>query len=176
VSARFWSQHSSGASPALVSAHFWCQPISGARVFGQSYVANCSSVDGQAAFRDEESDHRHIEYFQRLEKFHEEGFKRDPQFCELQNQVQTAGDNTASKKAKSCLTSYYKKLWRNTLRQFLDNWVRERRDCKILTRGKEAAKNICKTDFVHSICLLILEPVLLRLGLAWANAIGLPNP
>jgi hypothetical protein len=40
-------------------------------VFGQSYVANFSSVDGQAAFRDEDSDHRHIEYFQGLEKFRE---------------------------------------------------------------------------------------------------------
>jgi hypothetical protein len=38
------------------------------RVFSQSYGANCSSVDGQAAFRDEESDHRHIDYFQSLEK------------------------------------------------------------------------------------------------------------
>jgi len=43
------------------------------RVFGQSYVANCSSVDGQAAFREGESDHRHIDYFQSLEKFHEDG-------------------------------------------------------------------------------------------------------
>lgn len=43
------------------------------RVFGQSYVANCSSVDGQAASRDEESDERHIEYFQGLEQFHEDG-------------------------------------------------------------------------------------------------------
>ncbi|KAK5312036.1 hypothetical protein LTR34_010907 [Exophiala xenobiotica] len=47
--------------------------IADQRVFGQSYVANRSSVDGQAAFRDEDSDHRHIEYFQSAEKFHEAG-------------------------------------------------------------------------------------------------------
>lgn len=39
------------------------------RVFGQSYVANCSSIDGQGAFLDESADHRHVEYFQSLEKF-----------------------------------------------------------------------------------------------------------
>ena len=33
------------------------------RVFGQSYVANCSSVDGQAAFLREAPDHRHVDYF-----------------------------------------------------------------------------------------------------------------
>jgi hypothetical protein len=36
------------------------------RVFGQSYVANCSSVDGQAAFLREALDHRHVDYFQSL--------------------------------------------------------------------------------------------------------------
>jgi hypothetical protein len=71
------------------------------RVFGQSYVANYSSVDGQAAFRGEESDHRHIEYFQSMEKFHEEGLPdklpahleedihHDPQLCELKKEVHT---------------------------------------------------------------------------------------
>ncbi|KAL8934961.1 MAG: hypothetical protein Q9211_004956 [Gyalolechia sp. 1 TL-2023] len=43
------------------------------RVFGQSYVANTSSVDGQAAFLGERSDHTHIDYFQGLEKFRERG-------------------------------------------------------------------------------------------------------
>lgn len=38
------------------------------RVFGSSYVANCSSVEGLAAFLGEETEHRHIEYFQGLER------------------------------------------------------------------------------------------------------------
>lgn len=33
------------------------------RIFGQSYVANTSSVHGQAAFLGEATDHSHIEYF-----------------------------------------------------------------------------------------------------------------
>jgi hypothetical protein len=47
------------------------------RVFGQSYLANCSSVDGQAAFLGELSDHRHIEYFQSIERFWEPGLPHE---------------------------------------------------------------------------------------------------
>ena len=39
------------------------------QVFGQSYVANTSSVDGQAAFLGERANHDHIDYFQGLESF-----------------------------------------------------------------------------------------------------------
>ena len=43
------------------------------RIFGQSYVANTSSADDQAAFFYERADHCHIDYFQGLEKFREPG-------------------------------------------------------------------------------------------------------
>ena len=141
------------------------------RVFGQSYVANCSSVDGQAAFRDEECDHRHIDYFQSLEKFHEEGLPdripshleqkilRDPQLVELdreaQNAVRTQGQPRALNRAKQRYTNLLKKLKLEALRQYQQHWVRERRDWKILTRGEEAAQYKSKTDFVQNICLLI---------------------
>ena len=48
------------------------------RIFGQSYVANTSSVDGQAVFLGEQVNHSHIDYFQSLEKFREPGLP-----CEL---------------------------------------------------------------------------------------------
>ena len=143
------------------------------RVFGQSYVANCSSVDGQAAFRDEESDNRHIEYFQSLEKFHEDGLpdrlpthleealQRDLQLCELREAVQsltqTAGGHNALSKAKRQYTNHLKKLKSNAIRQYQEHWVRERRDWKILTRGREAAQDRSKTEFVESICALVPE-------------------
>lgn len=68
-------------------------------------MANCSSVDGQGAFRGEESDRRHIEYFQSMEKFHEEGLPdklpahlednvhRDLQLSELEKEVHTLALN-----------------------------------------------------------------------------------
>lgn len=63
-------------------------------------MTNCSSVDGQAAFLDETTDHRHIDYFQGLEKFREQGLpcelpvdhieplKRDPHMRELEQEIQ----------------------------------------------------------------------------------------
>jgi hypothetical protein len=95
-------------------------------------VANCSSVDGQAAFRDEESDHRHIEYFQSLEKFYEEGLpgklpthleealNRDPLLCELEKEVRTltAGADNALNKAKQRYANHLKKTKSKALRQY----------------------------------------------------------
>ncbi|KAK5332098.1 hypothetical protein LTR93_001103 [Exophiala xenobiotica] len=69
------------------------------RVFGQSYPANCSSVDGQAAFLGEASDHSQIEYFQSADKYMEPGLPHelparveeelihDPGLCGLQERV-----------------------------------------------------------------------------------------
>ena len=143
------------------------------RVFGQSYVANCSSVDGQAAFRNEESDHRHIDYFQSLEKFYEEGLpdklpthleealQRDSKLCELKEEVQTLTRATSSdnalKKAKHCCINHLKKLKSRALRQYQEHWIRERRDRNILTRGREVVQDRCKTEFVENICVLIPE-------------------
>jgi hypothetical protein len=103
-------------------------------VFGQSYVASCSSVDGQAAFRDEESDQRHIEYFQSIEKFHEDGLpgdlpahleeelRQDPHLCELEVKVQRLrgvdGDNRTFSSAQRELTTYSRKLKREALRLY----------------------------------------------------------
>lgn len=136
-------------------------------------MANCSSVDGQAAFRDEESDQRHIEYFQSLEKFHEDGLpdelpahleeelKQDPHLCELEAEVQTLrgaeGDNQAFSTAQRRLTTFSKKLKRDALRLYQETWVQERRDWKILTRGKEVAEDNSKTELAQSIHKLFPE-------------------
>ena len=136
-------------------------------------MANCSSVDGQAAFRNEKSDHRHIEYFQSIEKFHEEGLPdklpshledgiyRDPELRELEKEMQTLAQPGGGSKARSRPKQQYanrlKKLKKQALRQYQETWIRERRDWKILTRGKAAAQDKSKTDFVQSLCLLIPE-------------------
>ncbi|KAI9767322.1 MAG: hypothetical protein M1840_005731 [Geoglossum simile] len=69
-------------------------------IFGQSYVANCSSVDGQAAFLGEAAQHNHINYFQGLRKFREKGLLnrllakietflgQDSNLLELKNKIQ----------------------------------------------------------------------------------------
>ncbi|KIW11740.1 hypothetical protein PV08_09012 [Exophiala spinifera] len=143
------------------------------RVFGQSYLANCSSVDGQAAFRNEESDERHIEYFQSIEKFHEDGLptelpahleeelKHDGHLCSLEAEVQrlrgSDGDNQAFSTAQRQLTAYSRKLKRDALRLYQETWVQQRRDWKILTRGKETAQDNSKTELAQSIYKLFPE-------------------
>lgn len=117
------------------------------RVFGQSYVANCSSVDGQAAFLNEEADHTVIDYFQGLRRFRERGLpnalpaameddlEKHPEVVKLREKETTAGDGGGrndAKKAQGLLAS----LKRKALVSYREAWIRQRRDWKILTRGK----------------------------------------
>ncbi len=84
---------------------------------------------------------------------------RDPRLLELERKVQehSPADPEAAKEAKRSLaTSCRKTLTRLALRQHQEEWVRERRDWKILTRGKEQPHDLCKTDLVHSLCLLMM--------------------
>lgn len=132
-------------------------------------MANCSSVDGQAAFRDEVSDHRHIEYFQSLEKFHEEGLPdrlpahleqeilRDSELCALDREARGRQQGIGRPQTRQGYANRLRTLKRAALRQYQQNWVRERRDWKILTRGKELPPCTSKTDFVQSVSLLIPE-------------------
>lgn len=135
------------------------------RVFNQSYVANTSSVDGQAAFLGETSDHTHIDYFQGLEKFREPGLpcelpahveqrlNDNPQLRGLETEVQALlhRDAAASKEARRRLRNYRRALKQSTLRQYQEAWVQERRDWKILTRGKEQPGDIYKSDVVQNL-------------------------
>ena len=150
------------------------------RIFGQSYVANTSSVDGQAAFLGEQVNHSHIDYFQSLEKFREPGLpcelpahmmedlKHDCRRRELESEVQELSnkDPLRSREAKKNLTSYVKTLSRNTLRQYQEDWTQHRRDWKIITRGKEQASDLDRTDLVQSLCLLFPERARLAQRLA----------
>src|SRR5690349_17355209 len=43
------------------------------RIFSQAYTANTTSVDGQGAFLDKAVDHTHIDFFQGLGPFQEQG-------------------------------------------------------------------------------------------------------
>ncbi|EXJ72789.1 uncharacterized protein A1O5_03936 [Cladophialophora psammophila CBS 110553] len=143
-------------------------------VFGAYYMANCSSVDGQGAFLRQPKDHRHIDYFQSLEKFHEPGLpcslpsreeknlEDDARLLELKGTVdrlerEEGKKALAVKKAKKDLELYRKKQRRIALRRYQKQWVRDRRRWQILSRGKERPSDVPKTDLVESLCLLIPE-------------------
>ncbi|KAL8653930.1 MAG: hypothetical protein Q9210_001802 [Variospora velana] len=107
------------------------------RIFSQSYVANTSSVDGQGAFLGEQVDHRHIDYFQSLERFQEQGLpcelpahveeslKGDLRLQELQSEVHKFSykDPSSLKESKKRLASYLKSLKANALRQYQETWI-----------------------------------------------------
>ena len=98
------------------------------RIFGAAYVAQCSSVDGQAAFLGEDSDDHHVEYFQGLERFHEQGLpnklpmarreslRQDPHVLELAQNVQSLkaqqAEQAAVEKAQNILSNYRRFCWR----------------------------------------------------------------
>ncbi|KAK5214675.1 hypothetical protein LTR47_012112, partial [Exophiala xenobiotica] len=100
-----------------------------------------------------------------MEKFHEEGLPdklpshiaddiyRDPELRDLEKEMQTLAQTGGGSKARSQHKQRYanrlKKLKNKALRQYQEQWTRERRDWKILTRGKEAAPDKSKTDFVQ---------------------------
>jgi hypothetical protein len=91
----------------------------------------------------------------------EEDISREAQLCELEAKVQkltlTRGNDQALRKAKQHYVNHLKKLRLDALRQYQQHWIRERRDWKILTRGKEVASDKGRTEFVQSVCLLIPE-------------------
>src|SRR5271170_4850138 len=92
------------------------------KIFGQKYVANCSSVDGPGAFLQIPADHCGIDYFQSLEPFHEDGLptelpaalkdalKGDPELMELQNKVSSLQNQQVARpelvEAKNRLAHY----------------------------------------------------------------------
>ena len=119
-------------------------------IFGQSYVTNTSSVDGRGAFLGEDVDQGHIDYFQSLEKFREPGppcelpthieenLKGDPKLRELEVEVRVCSYMCPSvlKESKQRLASYLKLLKCTALLEYQDKWIQDRRDWKIITRGK----------------------------------------
>jgi hypothetical protein len=94
--------------------------------------------------------------------FHlEQKVLRDPELVGLSRVARTLvrpKDQTRTlSQAKQRYANLLKKLMFAALRQYQQHWVRERRDWKILTRGKQAAQVKSKTDFIQNICALIPE-------------------
>jgi len=61
------------------------------------------------------------------------------------------------KDAKQRLASHLKSLKRSTLHQYQEQWVQERRDWKITTRGKQQNKDQRRTKLVCYLSLLFPE-------------------
>jgi hypothetical protein len=121
------------------------------------------------AFLGEKADHREVEYFQGLEQFREQGLpyqlpaaerdklQDDSVLGDLQHNLRALrlqGAPSAVNEAKKHLSRYRETLERETLRQYQKQWIQERRVWKILSRGKERAKDVCRNDLFQHLCLL----------------------
>ncbi|KAI3557141.1 hypothetical protein CABS02_02692 [Colletotrichum abscissum] len=118
------------------------------RIFGASYVADCSSVDGLSAFLGEKADHTANDYFQGLEKFHEAGapttlparvekdLRKREDVMILEQRISTTDDAAVKTNLTKSLRRLQRRLKTEALAEYRQLWVRERRDWKTLTRGK----------------------------------------
>ena len=132
------------------------------RVWGRSYVANTSSVCGRSAALDEPAQHDHVDYFQSFAKFHKTGLptklpageaaaiSRHPQFLALESEMSRLKSEHGSpsqiqaavRQTRACRL----RLTRKRLQQYKLEWVRERRDWKVATRGQGRSEEPAPTD------------------------------
>ena len=143
------------------------------RVYGQSYVANTSSVCGKSAFLDEVAQHDHVDYFQSFAKFREKGLptklpaekedaiRRDSQFLKLESEVQRLKKRRSLacdvRAAESKARTYKARLYKQNLQQHKLEWIRERRDWKVKTRGKESPNDEKRTDLLDILSRVMPE-------------------
>ena len=137
-------------------------------------MANCSSVDGQAAFLGEAAEHDHIDYFQGLQKFRERGLPcilpaniqasltQDPKILTLKRKVEQLelGETTDPcevSRAEKEIQSYQNRLKKEALKQYKQDWVRQQRDQKIFTKGEELSEHDIKTYVFRSLRLIMPE-------------------
>ncbi len=127
-------------------------------------MANTSSVCGKSAFLGETAQHDHVDYFQSFAKFREKGLpsklpakeedaiRRDPQLLTFESEVlrlkRERGSAFEIKAAESKSRAYRARLSKKRLQQYKFEWVRERRDWKVKTRGKERPNDETKTDLL----------------------------
>lgn len=142
-------------------------------MYGQSYVANLSSVDGKSAFLREKPQHDHIQHFQSFARFREPGLitelpaeekaavDQDPRLLALKNQIAQLRGEKANhddiRAAKAALRNLHRKISRKRLEQYQLDWVKRRRDWKVLTRGKERADDDVKRDLSEILAVIMPE-------------------
>ena len=143
------------------------------RVYGASYIANCSSVDAVAAFLDEPEETYHIEHLQGVSRFQETGLPcqlpaereaaiaEDPHWLDLEREVQdmilSRADAVAISSAKRRIRLLRSQRQREALQKYQHEWVRARRDRKILSRGKDTTDVCAKTDVVRILSSIVPE-------------------
>ena len=131
-------------------------------------MANTSSANGKSAFLREPASYEAIDYFQGLEQFREEGLpqhlptKLEAELCQnseiirLKLEISNANlDPDQVAQLGRDLRNLMKRLRNKALEQYKKEWVKDRRDWKILTRGKSTGH--CNLDRTHILIILFPE-------------------
>ncbi|KAL9118138.1 MAG: hypothetical protein Q9187_005320, partial [Circinaria calcarea] len=142
-------------------------------VYGQSYVANTSSVSGRDAFLGEPAMHDHDDFFQSFAKFREKGLpsclpaeqadaiEQDSYLMELMDQIRLLKSNQALpsdiQAGRRKASSYRRSITAKRLQKHKLEWVQKRRDWKITTRGKERPDDNIKTDLLEVLSRIMPE-------------------
>jgi hypothetical protein len=88
-----------------------------------------------------------------------ESLKRDPRVLELEQEVQrleeVQADRATLAKAKRKVAQYRGSQRQKALVAYQEEWVRRRRELKILSRGKLPVTDMSGSDQRQSLCLLV---------------------
>lgn len=114
---------------------------------------HCSSIDTVSAILEEDDQTDHIEYFQGFDRFYERGLPGElpaeilesicakPEMKEMRDHIKELEDQSDHEQAIAIeKRKYNKALIRDRLselKRYQSHWVRQRRDQRILNRGKE---------------------------------------
>ncbi|KAF5857607.1 hypothetical protein ETB97_005536 [Aspergillus alliaceus] len=138
-------------------------------VYGNDYLANCSGVDVFNALRGRTADHTHIDYFQGYDRFHENGLPRrlpieeeqkideDPCLVAKAAEIQQAQSADDIRRLKRDYSILKRRISSSRLQQYQSQWVRSRRDWKILTRGRERPDHIERSAEKQVLCKFMPE-------------------
>ncbi|PYH76412.1 hypothetical protein BO82DRAFT_321834 [Aspergillus uvarum CBS 121591] len=138
-------------------------------VFGNNYLADCSSVDATNTVRRKPVEHTHVEYFQGFGQFHEAGLPRrlpfeeeqsieaDPRLQAKMKELCDVLDDEESKRIHKEHMVLRREIYSKRLQQYQSEWVQSRRDWKILTRGRERPDQKQQVAEKQVLCKLMPE-------------------
>lgn len=136
-------------------------------------MASTSDVCGAGAFWKEPADHDHVDFFQSFAKLIEKGLpsslpaekeaiiRQDPQLLDLEREVEQLRSDKAPASEIKATTGraniYRSGLRKRMLQQYKLEWVRQRRDWKVATRGKEKTDDTQTTDLLDILSSIMPE-------------------
>ncbi|KAI2741899.1 hypothetical protein DTO013E5_5321 [Penicillium roqueforti] len=145
----------------------------GPGTFPEHYQAHCSSMDTVSAVLDEADQSDHIEYFQGYVQFYERGLPSElpaevkksilekPDMVRMRDRIDLFERGHDANSLKHEQLEYRKALVRHRLselKQYQNRWVREKRDQKIINRGKEEPRHL-ENDICTRAQMLIMPEV-----------------